>query len=474
MGFRFSEYKWPAMAGRVPFKHQITTTEMALSYPRLLILNEMGTGKTMSICWAIDILLLAGKVDRVYVVAPLSVLKAVWAKEFFFNLPHIKYAICHGSPEKRRQVIRSSAQVIIINPDGIKSMHNEIVKFGKRQLLVIDELTTYKNASSDRTEQMIDFAEPFKGVWGATGELTPDSPVEAWSQVKVVNPFSPLLPTYVEQFRNATMYRADLLVDVPKRPGEPAIWRPKQDADKLVAAIARPAVRFKLRDCIDLPPTIYTDVEPPMSAEQEDAYQSMKQKLYLETETGEITAANAAVKLMKLVQIASGAIFTNEREVHTLGCKPMLDHLVDTWKQTYNRKMIIVCAFKPTFAMLQRFAADRYIRCATINGDVPQNVRSASVDRFQNGDLNWLLLQPQAAAHGLTLTAASYTYWFTLTPSNELYNQTNARTVRPSQTETTYIMRKISSSAERHYANILDGKADMSGSIMRLFREKML
>ena len=474
MGFKFSEYNWPAMAGRVPFKHQVTTTEMALSYPRLLILNEMGTGKTMSICWAIDILLRAGKLDRVYIVAPLSVLKAVWAKEFFFNLPHIKYAICHGTPDKRRAVIRSSAQVVIINPDGIKTMASEIEKLGKRSLLVIDELTTYKNAESDRTEQMIKFAEPFKGVWGATGELTPDSPVEAWSQVKVVNPASPLLPPYVGTFRDATMFRADLLDDTPKRPGQPAIWRPKQNADKLVAAIARPAVRFKLRDCIDLPPTIISDVAPPMSAEQEDAYESMKRKLYLETETGEVTAANAAVKLMKLVQIASGAIFTDERTVHTIGCKPMLDHLTDTWKQTYNRKMIIVCAFKPTFAMLQRYAADRYIRCATINGDIPGNERAQSVDRFQNGDLNWLLLQPQAAAHGLTLTATSHTYWFTLTPSNEMYNQTNARTVRPGQHETTHILRKISSSAEQHYANILDGKADMSGSIMRLFREKML
>ena len=473
-GFVLSKYDWTSAQGRVPFKHQKTTTEMALSYPRLLILNEMGTGKTMSICWAIDILIRAGKLDRAYIVAPLSVLKAVWAKELFFHFPHLKYAICHGTPDKRRHVIRSSAQIVIINPDGIKSMASEIEKLGKRQLMVIDELTTYKTATSDRTEHMIKFAEPFKGVWGATGELTPDSPVEAWSQVKVVNPWSPLLPKHVGTFRDSTMYRADQFEDVPQRPGQIPIWRPKQNADKLVAAIARPAVRFRLRDCIDLPETIISDVEPAMSQEQIDAYESMKKKLYVETETGEITAANAAVKLMKLVQIAGGAVFTDDRQVHTLGCKPMLDHLLETWKQTYNRKMIIVCAFKPTFAMLSQFAASKHIKCSMINGDVPMNVRSKAVDAFQDGDLNWLLLQPQAAAHGLTLTAANYTYWFTLTPSNEQYNQTNARTVRPGQYHVTNILRKISSTAERHYANILDGKADMSGSIMRLFREKML
>ena len=181
MTFRLSDYNWPALPGRTPFKHQKVTTEMCLSYPRLLILNEMGTGKTMSVIWSIHILLMAKKVDRVYIVAPLSVLKAVWAKEFFFNIPSIRYAICHGSREKRLVAIRSQAQVVIINPDGMKSMQQEILSRKDKHLLVIDELTTYKTHNSDRTEQMIKTAAEFKGVWGMTGELTPDSPTEAWS-----------------------------------------------------------------------------------------------------------------------------------------------------------------------------------------------------------------------------------------------------------------------------------------------------
>jgi hypothetical protein len=474
MSFKFSDYKWPAMAGRVPFKHQRITTEMALSYPRLHILNEMGTGKTMSICWGIDILLQAKKINRVYIVAPLSVLKAVWARELFFNFPHIRYAIAHGNPQKRIDVVRSAAQVVIINPDGIKSLFHEILRRNDKYLLVIDELTMYKSYDADRTLQMIDFAAEFKGVWGATGELTPDSPVEAWSQVKVVNPSSELLPKHYGQFRDSVLYRADIIEGVAPRPGQLPIWKPKLGADKLVAAIARPAVRFKLRDCVDLPPTIFSDVKPPMSREQEDAYQSMKEELYVECDNGEISAANAGVKLMKLVQISSGAVYKDDREVHMLDCKPMLTHLLDTWKQTHNRKMLIICQFKPTFLMLQRFAAQKDIRCAIINGDIPANLRNRAVDMMQDGDLNWLLIQPQAAAHGLTLTKASHTYWYTLTPSNGLFRQTNARTVRPGQNATTHVIRKTTSTADQHYANILDGKADMSGSVMRLFKERML
>ena len=474
MTFRLSEYNWPALPGRTPFKHQKVTTEMCLSYPRLLILNEMGTGKTMSVIWAIHILLLSKKVERVYIVAPLSVLKAVWAKEFFFNIPGIRYAICHGSREKRLEVIRSQAQIVIINPDGVKSMQQEILSRKDKHLLVIDELTTYKTHNSDRTEQMIKTAAEFKGVWGMTGELTPDAPTEAWSQVKIVNPFSELLPRAYGQFRDKTMYRADLIGDAPVRPGQLPTWRPKEGADKLVAAIARPAVRFKLRDCIDLPPTLYSDVEPAMSAEQQKAYDDMRNDLYIETERGEITAANAAVKLMKLVQISSGAIFQDDGTVHMLDCKPMIDHLIDTWKQTYNKKLLIIATFKPTFAMLMSVAAAKGIRCGMINGDVPLNIRHKQVEAFQNGFFDWMILQPQAAAHGLTLTAAAHTYWYTLTPSNELYNQTNARTVRPGQNQTTHIIRKISNAADRHYANILDRKADMSGSIMKLFKERML
>jgi len=476
MTFSLANYNWPAYQNRKPFAHQKVTVVHMLENPRDFILNEMGTGKTLAALWAIEILLKYRKIDRVYITAPLSVLKSVWAKEIFYNMPHLRYAICHGSQARRTDVIRSGAQIIIINPDGVRSTHLELMRRSDKHLLLIDELTTYKTHDSDRTDSMIKLAHTFKAVWGMTGELTPNSPVEAWSQAQVVNPHNPLLPKYFGRFRDSTMYLKQPNPDIPRDPMKKdiPIWLPKTGAEKLVAAIAQPSIRFLLRECIDLPPTIFSDVVPEMSAEQEDAYDLMRRQLYLETENGEITAANAAVKLMKLLQIAAGAVKQDDGTVHFLNCKKQLDFIKDRWLQTYNKKILVVCAFKASFLMLQQYAEKNGIKCGSVYGDINMEDRFRNIQRFQEGDLNWLLLQPQAAAHGLTLTASSHTYWHTLTPSNELYGQTNARTVRPGQTQTTHVIRKVTSKAEQHIANILDVKGEMSSSVMQLFKTKQL
>lgn len=465
MAFSLATYDWPAFQGRKPFAHQRETVEFMLSHRHCFILNEMGTGKTLSAVWAGDILLRFAKLPRIFVVAPLSILKSAWAREFFFNTPYIKYAICHGNADYKRRVLASNAQVIIINPDGVRTMHDLLMRRSTRgkDLLVIDESTLYKSPDSDRTKLMMELADTFKAVWGMTGDAAPNKPTEAWSQAKIVVPNNPLLPQFFGSFKDATMYRIDEYQ-----------WGVKEGAENLVAAVLQPSIRFELRQCIDLPETIYTQMEPELTKEQEDAYCKMREELYLETENGEVTAANAAVKLMKLVQIAAGSVKTVDQTDHAINCKPSLDMLLNIYEQTHSKKLIIVCAFQASFRMLREFAFKHGIKCGEIYGDVSVKQRDEYIERFQRGDLNWLIIQPQAAAHGLTLTAASHLVWWTLVPSNELYKQTNARIVRPGQLQIQNIITFVRCSAEAHIARILERKEVMSSAILDLLRKRQL
>jgi SNF2 family DNA or RNA helicase len=229
-----------------------------------------------------------------------------------------------------------------------------------------------------------------------------------------------------------------------------------------------------LRDCIDLPETIISDMAPDMTPEQAHAYDEMKKKLYLETDEGEVTAANAAVKLMKLIQICAGSVKIDEERYHDINCKPSLDQLLSIYENTHTKKMIIVCAFQASFRLLKNFADKHGIRCGMIFGDIGLKQRDEYVEALQRGDLNWLLIQPQAAAHGLTLTAADHMVWWTLVPSNELYKQTNARIVRPGQVNVQNIIRFIRSPAEQHIANILGRKETFSGAILELLKTRKL
>lgn len=465
MAFTLAQYDWPAYQNRVPFAHQKTTVEFMLANPRCFVLNEMGTGKTMSALWAIDILIRFAGLKRIYVVAPLSILKSAWAREIFYSFPHIRYAICHGDRAYRLRVMNSDVQIVIINPDGVRGMHEYLLRRKSRgsDLLIIDESTLYKSGESDRTKLMMELADDFKGVWGMTGDAAPNKPTEAWSQAKIVVPNNPLLPQFYGRFRDATMYRID-----------DYNWGIKEGAERLVAAILQPSIRFALRDCIDLPPTIYSDIEVPMTAEQQDAYAKMRDLLYVEMENGEITAANSAVKLMKLVQIAAGSVKDSEGNDHRINCKPSFDQLEAVFEQTHNKKMIVVCAFQATFKLMREWAVKKGLRYGEIYGDVKLEQRDQYVEDLQRRDLNILALQPQAAAHGLTLTAAAHVTWWTLTPSNEHYKQTNARVVRPGQSHTQNIIRFIRCKAERHLADILDRKEDLSSSILSLLKTRQL
>ena len=464
--FKFSDYDWPAYQGRKPFAHQRKTVEFQLDNLHGFVLNEMGTGKTMSTTWSVDILLRWKAVQRVFVVAPLSILKSAWARELFFNVPHLKYAICHGNMDYKKRVLASlDVQIVIINPDGVRGMHDLLMRrstIGK-DLLVIDESTLYKSADSDRTDRMMLLAATFKAVWGMTGDVAPNKPTEAWSQAKIVVPNNPLLPKFFGKFRDATMYKIDEYQ-----------WGIKDGAEKLVAAIVQPSIRYRLRDCIDLPETIITDLEPEMTQEQLDLYEKMKKELYFETENGEVTAANAAVKLMKLIQICAGSVKVDEERYHDIACKPSLDMLHNIYDNTHTKKMVIVCAFQASFRLLKAYADKHGIRCGMIYGDVSLKQRDEYVEQLQRGNLNWLIIQPQAAAHGLTLTAADHMVWWTLVPSNELYKQTNARIVRPGQVNVQNIIRFIRSPAERHIANILGRKETFSGAILDLLKTRQL
>ena len=147
----FEGYNWPmANPNHKPFAHQIETAEFLVRNPRSFVLNDLGTGKTLSALWAADFLMWKGAIKRVLVVGPLSTIHSVWANEIKANFPHLKYAVAHGNkPQDRFDAINSNAKIVIMNHDGIKSYNDAVLK-GGFDLLIIDELTAFKTVSTAR------------------------------------------------------------------------------------------------------------------------------------------------------------------------------------------------------------------------------------------------------------------------------------------------------------------------------------
>jgi SNF2 family DNA or RNA helicase len=382
----------------------------------------------------------------------------VWGSEVFQNFPHRKYAIVHGSKAQRLKALNRNVDFFIINHDGIKTVEDELILLLKPDIIIVDEMTAFKNAQADRSKCARRICNSAKGVWGMSGNPTPNCPTEAFGQAKLVRPDNPNVPKYFTKFKNEVMTQINQF-----------LWVPKPGTDQYVAKMLSPAIRYKRSECIDLPPCSYQTLEIGMNKEQQKMYSALMDEYIAEHEQGEISASNAGVRAIKLLQVTSGAIYNDDRQVIKINVKNKLDELDNIWNSTSNKKLIVFSSFKPSIDIILGHLRDRGISAEKITGDVSMRRRSSYFDSFQSGSLQVLVVQPQAASHGLTLTASSTIVWFTPIPSGEVFQQANARITRPGQKYNQLIIKLIGSPAEARVYKALDNKENMSHALLELF-----
>ena len=453
----FDEYTWPMKHGKKPFAHQKQTVEFLLRNKRSYILSDIGTGKTLCPLWMADILMHFGKIKKVLVITPLSTLKVVWANEIFTHLPHRTYAVAHGSPDKRLAAIRSTADFVLINHDGIKSMENEIIAEGF-DIIVIDELTAYKNATADRSKAMQRISKKARAVIGMTGAPTPNRPSEAFGQAKVVNPDNPELPRYFTQFVN----KVEIEV-------APYVWVARPDAANTVFKVLQPSVRFTRDQCLDIPPVFNVDVALEMSSDQLVAYKAVRDECLYELANDMITVDNAAVKFIKLLQISAGSVKGDDGSIIHLNIDNKINDILEQFEESGRDKMIVVSAFRASVERLHQVFSAKGVKCSYIHGGINSNLRSNILDSFQKGDLEILVVQPQAVAHGVTLTACNNITWQSYVTSGETWVQMNGRITRAGQERKQYVRRQFCSKAEEKLIDMLDNKIHLSGAVLKMF-----
>lgn len=456
----FDQYHWPIKnPDHRPYSHQKETTVFLIMNKRAFVLNDLGTGKTLSALWACDFLMRNQKIKKVLISSPLSTIKSVWGNEIFFNFVGRKYALAHGRREDRDIAIRSKVDFVIINHDGLVTMERELIR-EKFDVFIIDEMTAFKNHKTDRYKAAKAIADKCTAVWGMTAEPTPNSPVEAYGQAKIVNDKNPFLPPLFTKYRDLVEEKITTHMSIPKL-----------GAEKLVHQILQPSIRFERDKCVDIPPCQYIDLEVPLTDGQKKAYNEMLKTLIVEYDQGLITASNAAVKAMKLTQIASGWVKDDAGGVHELDSKYRLEELWSIYENTHRGKLIVFVAFRAAVEGVAKFFKSKKVNAEFIHGSVAQNQRADYINRFQNGDLNVLVIQPQSSSHGITLTAADTIVWHSLVPSGEVYNQANGRITRIGQTRKQTIIHFVACQAEKRIRSILKSKDSMSKGTLALFAD---
>ena len=448
-------YAWPGLYK--PFDHQKTTASFLTLHKRAFCLNEQGTGKTGSVIWAADYLMKQGRIKRVLVICPLSIMDSAWRADLFKFAMHRSVDIAHGSADKRRAVIESQAEFVIINFDGVEVVADAIEK-GGFDLIVVDEANAYKNAQTNRWKVLNKLVTPDTWLWMLTGTPAAQSPVDAYGLAKLVNPNG--VPKFFGSFKDMVMYKVTQFK-----------WVPKPSALDTVFNALQPAIRFTKDECLDLPEMTYVNREVVLTKQQQKFYNLMKNRMVMEAAGEEITAVNAAVNLSKLLQISCGAVYSDTKEVVEFDINNRYNVLKEVIDEA-NNKVLVFVPFKHAIDLITAKLIEDGITAEVIRGDVSATKRTEIFKRFQETpEPRVLVIQPQSAAHGVTLTAADTVVWWGPTSSLETYAQANARVHRAGQRHPSVVIRLMGSNAEKHVYRMLDTKNDVHTQIVDLYKE---
>lgn len=453
-------YTWP---GRyTPFAHQRETASFLTLHKRAFNFSEPGTGKTLSALWAADYLMNVGEVRRCLVLCPLSIMHSAWMGDIGNSVIHRTAAVCHHSKAgRRREIIGNGYEFIICNYDGLPLVADTILKDGTFDLIIADEANAYKNVTTDRWKCLARLITPATHLWMMTGTPAAQSPEDAFGLAKLVSPDK--VPKFFTAWRDKVMYRATRFK-----------WVPKDNAYEQVHEALQPAIRFTKDECLDLPPVMTETRDVPMTAQQAKYYKLLKERMVMQAAGETITAINAAAGVNKLLQISAGAAYTDTKEVVEFDCTPRLNVLLEVLRET-QRKVLVFANYRHSIDTIHKFLTKHNIVSAQVTGSVSASQRTEIFKAFQTTDSpRVLVIQPQAAQHGVTLTAADTVVLWGPVMSVESYIQCIARTDRQGQTSDKVTVIHIQGSdIERRMFTRLASRVEDHSMLLKIYTEEI-
>jgi SNF2 family DNA or RNA helicase len=413
-------YDWP---GRFkPMAHQVETASFLTLHRKAFVFSEPGTGKTLSALWAADYLMKRGEVRRVLILCPLSIMQSAWMQDLSNSIIHRSAIVAHHTQASRRiEMIQQNYEFVITNYEGLNLIADEVKANGKFDLVIVDEANAYKTATTKRWKTLASIITPKTLLWMMTGTPASQSPVDAYGLAKLVNPEG--VPKFFTAWRDKVMNKITLYK-----------WAPVANAVELVHDALQPSIRFTKAQCLDLPPVITMTREVALTPQQKKYYDLLKERMLIQAAGETISAVNAAAGVSKLLQISCGAAYTDDREVVEFDASPRLSVLEEILEET-DRKVIVFALFVSSIDSISKYLTSKNIANEVIYGEVKASKRADIIKRFQTEPQpRVLVMQPQATAHGITLTAADTVVFYGPLMSVEQYIQCCARADRKGQT----------------------------------------
>lgn len=377
---------------------------------------DMGLGKTAITLTAINYLMYEDfHIDKVLVIAPKRVAETTWSAEInkWEHLGHISLSLVLGSEKERIKALNKHADIYIINRENVPWLVNYYQNTPPFDMLVIDELSSFKSHKSLRFKALRRVAPTLKRIVGLTGTPAPNSLLDLWPQLYLLDSGKRLEKTitgYKDKYFTPGRTNGQIVFD----------YKLKKGSEKAIQQkIADICISMQTKDYLQLPKRIYKTVEVEMSPKELKSYKTFEKEQILALGLDkDITAVNAAALTNKLSQFANGAVYDDNKQVHEVH-KAKLEALGEVIEEAQGQNILLFYNYKHDLERIQK--AFKHLNPVKLESE-------QDITGWQQGKIKLLLAHPASAGHGLNLQeGGDIIVWFAPTWSLELYEQANAR-----------------------------------------------
>lgn len=407
-----------------PYDYQKYATQFIEDNEVAAVFLECGLGKSVITLTAIKNLYDKGEISRVLVVAPLRVGKNTWPDEIrkWEHLSGLTFAVAIGTESERLTALYKNATITIINRENVEWLVEKSGVPFDYDMLVIDELSSFKSFKAKRFKALLKKRPYVSRVVGLTGTPSSNGLMDLWAEFRLLD-LGERLGRYITRYR--------LSYFTPDKRNAQVIfsYKPLPNAEKQIYdKISDITISMKACDYLKLPPLVMNTVAVEMGEKEKEIYDNLCADMVVSLGDSEVDAVNAASLSNKLLQMANGAVYADEKRVCHIHDEK-LGALEDLIESANGKPVLVAYWFKHDLERIK--AKFPYVREIKTDEDIRA---------WNRGEVAVGVIHPASAGHGLNLqTGGSTLIWFGLTWSLELYQQTNARLYRQGQTNTVVI-----------------------------------
>lgn len=407
-----------------PHEYQTYATNFILEHPVAAVLLEMGLGKSVITLTAIyELMLNRFEIEKVLVIAPLRVARDTWPAEIekWEHLKGLTYSVAIGTEAERIAALKRPAHLYLINRENVDWLITKSHLPFDYDMVVIDELSSFKSYAAKRFKSLLKVRPRVKRMVGLTGTPSGNGLMDLWAEFRVLD-MGQRLGRYITHYRNNFF--------VPDKRNQQMIfsYKPKPGAeDAIYKLISDITISMKSADFLKMPECIINEVPVALSEKEWSVYHDLREDMVVALKDEEIDAVNAAALSGKLLQMANGAVYNEEKEVIRIHDRK-LDALEDLIEAANGKPVLVAYWYNHDLQRIKQRFSVREIKT------------SQDIKDWNNGKIPVAVIHPASAGHGLNIQFGGSTIiWFGLTWSLELYQQTNARLWRQGQNDTVVI-----------------------------------